>query len=537
MARGLQAGSGAGDGLIATRVAPRVAARPAVLLVIFVVALLPLLTTPVFPFIDLYNHLARYFVLANIANSALLQQDYIANWALLPNIGLDVIGTAMMRVVPPAWSAPLVVILLMAVQYGGVLAFNRALTGRTSLLVALLLVPLLYSFILNWGFANFLLGLGFVFAAAAWWIARRDRLAVALPVACLLAVVIFFTHGLSFALYGILVASLTVGQVWAGGRRRPVDYLRALVPVAAQAVVPVVLFLLARTSGAPGGITNAGSSIARLAANGGLGARLWDLCQYRLLTIVRVAEGPWLWLDVVSFVAVVGIVAALLRARRVALARAAWPAIAAAVVLVIVVPPTLFGVGYVADRMPLFLALLLVGALVVPAGGAGTRPAVVAVATIVAIRLVAIAIGWQDYAADYAGFRRIAALIPPGSLVHDVVVGGTPRDSSAPRCLMYRPLLIRDYGQLGPLFADEFQQPLQLTGKLRAALSQLPPGFASGHNPVGFDDDIVARAGPAGFDFLLVCGAEHLTRPLPAGVVVAARTPRLTLLDLRGTRR
>jgi hypothetical protein len=523
---------------VAVRVAAPVARSQATLLVaIFAVALLPLLTTPLFPFIDLYNHLARYFVLAHVGDSALLRQDYAANWALLPNIGLDVIGTGMMRVVPPAWSAHLVVALLFAAQYAGVLAFNRALTGRTSLLVALLLVPLLYSYILNWGFANFLLGLGLVFAAAAWWLARRHQLVVALPVACLLAVVIFFTHGLCFALYGILVASLTVGQVWTSAARRPVDYIRALVPVAVQAVVPVLLFVMAPTSASPGGITNVGASVSRLAGHGALAARLWALVCYRLETIVRVAEGPWLWLDVVSFVALVAIVVALVRAGRVTIARAAWPAIAAAVVLVIVVPPALFGVGYVADRMPLFLALLLVGALAVPEGGAGMRPAVVAVAAIVAIRLVAIAIGWQDYAADYAGFRRIAPLIPPGSLVHDVVVGGTPRDGIAPRCLMYRPLLVRDYGQLGALFADEFKQPLQLTGRLRAALAKLPPGFAGGHNPPGYDDDVIARAGPAGFDFLLVCGAGQLTRPLPAGVVVAARTPRLTLLDLRGTRR
>jgi hypothetical protein len=125
-------------------------ARPALLIGVLVVALLPLLTTPLFPFIDLYNHLARHYVLGHLAESTALQANYSANWGLLPNIGLDIIGTAAMRVVPPAISAHLVGALLIAVQYGGVLAFNRALTGRSSLLVALLVVPLLYSFILNW---------------------------------------------------------------------------------------------------------------------------------------------------------------------------------------------------------------------------------------------------------------------------------------------------------------------------------------------------------------------------------------------------
>ena len=47
------------------------AARPALLVAVFVVAVLPLLTTPMFPFIDFYNHLARYYVLAHLCDSPL----------------------------------------------------------------------------------------------------------------------------------------------------------------------------------------------------------------------------------------------------------------------------------------------------------------------------------------------------------------------------------------------------------------------------------------------------------------------------------
>ena len=85
------------------------------------------------------------------------------------------------------------------------------LTGQRSLLIAVLLLPLLYSYIFNFGFANFLLGLGFAFWAAGWWLSHRDRPRLAVPVSCLFAVAIFFTHGLAFGLYGILVASLEVG--------------------------------------------------------------------------------------------------------------------------------------------------------------------------------------------------------------------------------------------------------------------------------------------------------------------------------------
>ena len=531
------AGVRAGPTAALSMVTGDVILRPIVLLAIFIVALLPLFSTPLLPFIDLYNHLARYFILSTLKTDLVLQQDYASNWNLLPNVGLDVLGTAMTRSVPPAWSAHLLVTLLFAVQYGGVLAFNRALTGRTSIFVALLIVPLLYSFILNWGFANFLFGLGLVFASAAWWVARRNRLAVALPIACLLVVIIFFTHGLCFALYGILVASLEVGRVWSGTSRRPADFVLALIPIVIQAVVPVIMFVLAPTSSTPGGLSNAGSSIARLATHGGLAERLWELFRYRILTIVQVAEGPWLWLDVVIFITLIAIIAMLIARGRATLVRVTWPAIAAGVLLVILTPPALFGVGYVADRMPLFLALLFVGSLDVPRRRDKNRSALLVIGALVVVRLAAIAIGWQGYAADYADFKRIALMIPPRSLIYDIMVGGSPRDSTSPRCAMYRPLLIRDYHQIGPLFADGYKQPLQLVGRLQAAMTALPRGFAAGNNRPGYDDEVVARAGPAGFDFLLVCQARLLSRTLPVGVTVAAQTPHLTLLDLRRTHR
>ena len=502
-------------------------------LIIFAIGLLPLLSTPLLPFIDLYNHIARYFVLAHLDTSPLLGRYYQAHWSLLPNIGLDVVATQLLRVLPATLAAHVVVVAIFAVQYGGLLTFNQALTGRRSLLVALLAIPLLYSFILNWGFANFLLGLGLVFWSGAWWLAQRHRLAVALPVAVALAVMVYLTHGLAFALYGILVGCLEIG-LWLQHRPRSLQGLvKALAPLAAQAVIPVLLFAAASTSKSATGLTNADESISRLAAAGELSTRLGDLFWHRLLTIVRVEEGPLLWLDIVTIVAQAAIIGMLLLRGRVKFARPAWPVIAVAAMLVVVVPPAMFGVGYVADRIPLFLAMLLVGSLAVaPGRDRLQRLAVLGIAAIVAVRLAATAIGWQAYAQDYDDFRRIAALIPPGSLVDDIIVGGMQRDSDDLRCPMYRPLLISMDGQIGSLFANDTQQPLRLIGPLRTTLSAMPSGRASGNMRPGFYDDSVAAAGPAGFGYVIICNAERLTRPLPSSAIVLARTPRFILLRL-----
>lgn len=503
-----------------------------VVVALFVVALVPLFTTPVLPFIDLYNHIARFFVLAHLGSNPALAANYASNWSILPNIGLDVVGTLALRVVSPEHAAHAVVVAVFALQYGGVLYFNRQLTGRTSPIVALLLVPLLYSFILNWGFANFLAGLGLVFWGAGWWLAKRDRLAVALPVACVFAVAIFLTHGLAFVLYGVLVGALEVG-LWLAAPQRPIGGLiRRLVPVAAQALIPVALFALAATSKTATGLSSADESVARLQKTGALAARLWELCLYRLMTIVRVEEGPSLWFDAATLIVQVAVVGGLIAAGRARIVRTAWPAIVGGVVLVVVVPPAILAVGYVADRMPLFLAMTLVGSLDFDLRGSPRERAAIAVlGIVVAVRLAAIAVDWQGYATDYTAFARVAPLIPRGALVNDIVVGGAPRDSDARRCSMYRPLLISEHGAIGPLFADVLKQPLRLAGPLAAAVAALPPGRASGE-VLDYYSDLVARSGAAGFDYLLVCNADRLAHPLPTGVTTIAHTPRFDLLRL-----
>ena len=97
---------------------------------LFLLAMLPLLATPILPLIDFYNHLARFFVLAHVGDSPMLQSYYHAHWTLLPDIGVDVLGTPILALVPPMIAGHLIVVIILAVIYGGLLYFHRAVTGR-----------------------------------------------------------------------------------------------------------------------------------------------------------------------------------------------------------------------------------------------------------------------------------------------------------------------------------------------------------------------------------------------------------------------
>ena len=125
----------------------------------FAAAVIPVLITPVLPTIDFYDHVARYFVL--VARrckpflGAELREELVA--AAQYRHGRDRgLGDA------PAAAAggrPRADAGSMLVQFSGVLALNCELTGWLSLVTALLLLPLMYSYIFV-GLRQFPAGVG-----------------------------------------------------------------------------------------------------------------------------------------------------------------------------------------------------------------------------------------------------------------------------------------------------------------------------------------------------------------------------------------
>ena len=507
----------------------------ALLTAIFAVACLPVLMAPVLPTIDFYDHLNRYFVLAKLSYPSFLMDSYESHWSVLPNIGLDVIGSQLFSWLDPASAPRIFSTLIFAIEYGGALAFNRVLTGKWSLMTALLISPLLYSFIFIWGFANFLLGLSLVFWGAAAWLLLRRRLAIATAVGAAFALVIFLTHGVAFGLYGLLLGGLELGFFMLR-REGFASFARRILALAVQAIAPVALFVVSATAQASGGVTTAAQSIHQLMNRGSLASRLGELVVYRLQTIVRVAEGPTLAFDVVTLLATGSLLAWLALRGRVSLPRETWIALLIGAVLVAVVPPAMFGVGYVSDRMPLFFALLLVGSLsfnlrldrydAIP---------VVLITLLVVGRIGYIGQDWRRYAPDVRDYRAVASRIPPHRVVNFINVSLQPRLGPQRRCEMYGPMLISMYGQAAALFAIPTAQPLRLKGRLADALRDLPEHkpFKGAEAADYYNRTLDAVIAQKRFDYSLICDADLMGRPLPPTADVAARQGRFTLVRIR----
>lgn len=489
---------------------------------VLLISLLPLSLSPVIPSIDLYNHVARYFVLARMDEYTALQDNYVPMWKLLPNLGLDVLALPVFKILPPLIAAKVIVVLIFAVQYGGVLALCRALNGRITLASALLAGILLYSYILVWGFANFLLANGLSFWCLALWLRLRERnLWVASFVCSLFAGVIFLCHGFAFALYGVMLSMLEFGRWRLSKPRKIFDLVPPALAVAVQAVVPAILFLMTPTA-------QAGYSpeaiLAHHDASDSLLSRLIEAGLYQLNAIFRVADSSWLVLDAACFVFIAALVGWAAWRRIIRCAPVAVPLIIVMALLCMLTPPSLFGVGKIADRIPLVCAMVISAAI--GAGGewcaARSRSILIAgLALVFFVRIAANMMGYARYERDFADFVTVMQKAPSNAVIGPASPPeARDRTTVGLRCEMYPPLVVPLFLHPAPLFANPTQQPLALRGPLAEQTNRAKLASTS-------HDDPLAAADP-GFHYYIACGYQ--TAQI-AGFTTLARKGRFLLLE------
>ena len=514
---------------------------PWVLLALGAAMLAPLAVTPVLPLIDLYNHLARFHVLARLGGDPFLAANYAENWRLLPNVGFDYAVMPLVGLVPPLALAKLVVGVTILTQFGGILALARALTGRVNGWTALLAASLSWSFVLNWGFINFLLGFGLSLWTLAAWVRLRERPVLASAVCGALSLMIFLAHGFAFALYGLMLGGLELGWRLSRGERSIGVLARSAGLLALQAVFPILIFLHTATAGA----TSRDGSLARRMQRIGDGDSLIDRLSLqfhvRWESLYRVAETPWPLLDLVLFLAIAALLGWALRRGVLRIASMALPAMAIGALLLLALPNGLFGAGHLPERVPLLLGAMMAASLAVTRPAAGARRALGLLAAMSALRLLAICAGWGAYRDGYQDFREVTGLLPRQSiLATQLVMGDDLRDGLYPRCQMYGPLAVMERGAATSLFADPAQQPMRQQGRLLALVESLPPPSGSeyiairlGKRPFRDDDDVAAIAAGRRADFLLICGEEGLKRRLPRNLERVARKGQLSLYRIR----
>ena len=214
--------------------------------------LLPFVVVDVPPVLDYPNHLARMFVLAH-PDDPILSRFYAPHWAILPNLGFDVIGVVLLKLLPVHVAGRLLLALSLLAPVLGVLAYSRAAFGRvTGWALAGSLTAFNGVFFL--GFMNFLLAQGLAFAAAGLWLVLRRRgwtQAVIAAAAC--SALLFLCHIFGVLLFALLIGAAEAEKAAGPGAQDAVglaDILRTRAVAGADAVAPaLILYRLSPLSG------------------------------------------------------------------------------------------------------------------------------------------------------------------------------------------------------------------------------------------------------------------------------------------------
>lgn len=440
-------------------VVERFIARPAAwwlaLAALIALLLAPFLIVDVPPVLDYPNHLARLFVLARGSADPVLSAMYQPHWAILPNLGLDVAGTALVRVMPVHDAGRILLAVALLLPFLGAVAFSASLFGRTWWALATAIFA--YSGFFFLGFMNFLCGVGLALFGAAAWVRFRQAPAPALVLGgAAAAVVLFFCHILGVFFFGVLIATHEAARLWrlrAAGRLGGGAVARSGILVAVVLVPAAILYQLSPLNDATGRTD-------------------WQSFSQKLVGLFT----PVLTYDlVVGFgTGVVFLLLILAVWRRTRFDAGALIAAGICLVGFVAAPFAMKSGSFIDVRFMLMAVLALTAGMAPRLSFRGGVTVAAVVALLLFVRVGTVAYAWYGHRADLAELREVIAGVPPGArvLVVDASRGAPsayradePMARSLPhlfRTDIHRAaLLLIERRAFWPLlFADPRQQPL-----------------------------------------------------------------------------
>ena len=449
--------------------------------------LAPLTLVDVPPLLDYPNHLARAVVLAFGPTDPVLSQMYAPHWAIIPNLGIDLVLPPLLDVFPVHVAGRIVIGMAIMLPILGTVAYSRAVFGTnsfwpfTSALIA-------YNGTLLLGFLNFMAGIGLALLVAAVWITWRERHPRSIIIlTSIAAIALFFCHLTSVGFCLLLIGGHELE--WLYQHRRNTSALAVRIAAATPVLAgPLLLYAL--------------SPFSPMASD-----TAWPSLYDKLRELLMPFANYVLPLDIATAAAVVGfLLLCAIAGRCQVTARSAIPLVAMAV-LFIASPNALKGTFLFDTRFVIMLGFLLFGAIL-PHCRAATL-----FTGLLIVRMAVVGVAWWEHRQDLADLRATIASVPPGARVFLAEVPGGWRNGPISRRLsldlpvdehMPALLLIEHRAWWPFLFDNPSQQPIET----------LPP-YRELAERAGVIADAHALPNLRGFDYLLVLFPDGTGLPAP----------------------
>ncbi|MFL6845392.1 MAG: hypothetical protein ACJ8ER_10990 [Allosphingosinicella sp.] len=354
----------------------------------------PLLWPDIPPLVDLPGHMGRYHVQLAIDRSPVLAHFYDFHWALIGNLGVDLL------VVPIAWliglepAVKLIAIAIPMLTAAGFLWVAREVHGRVPP-TAYFALPLTYSYPFMFGFINFALSMALAFLAFALWLrlARLGRLKLRAGLFVPISVLLWICHAFGWGTLGVMAFSAELVRqvdlkrpIWKAGLNTVLHCL-ALAP-------PVLLMLLWRSGAHVGGETGQ-----------------WFRWRLKRDWILMALRDRWYWWDEGSL-AVIGLVVliGILYWKKLEISRNLAASTLFLAAVFVCLPRIVFGSNYADMRLAPFVIATAVIAIRYRPAWAGKAGAFFAVAGLLfaGARLAGNSLSFIGYDRDYD--RELAAI-------------------------------------------------------------------------------------------------------------------------------
>ena len=176
--------------------------------------LIPMIRPEIIPLTDLLGHMARYAVETASPESPLLSRYYGFKWALMGNLGVDLLIIPMSKIFGLELGVKLIVMSVPPLTLLGFLLIAREVHGRLPATAALV-APFAFSWPFQWGFINYVFAMALTLNAfALWlWMARTGRLRLRAILFVPIGAIIWLAHGFAWGVLGLLAFAAEIIRV------------------------------------------------------------------------------------------------------------------------------------------------------------------------------------------------------------------------------------------------------------------------------------------------------------------------------------
>jgi hypothetical protein len=444
-------------------------------------AIVPLFLTAHVPLFDMPNHIARQYVIRDIATSPTLQQFYFVEWALVPNMAIEVFVAAVRSFVSIDEALRLFCIVTLALTFIGTRLINLTIGGPLSRIYRI--APLFfYSGSFQYGFLSFCFGVGLALVAFGLYLRYRSgRNVLIIPMFTLAGCAILLCHLAAFGLYAIAIGAFELALCLEDNRGKPLETLAGRLTAvelrAAAHLLPPLLMLVVLGSAPDPSQTmewpDLKSKATAIAAVFLFSSPVWEIGLFILTAVGTIAA------LVLGIFRVNGLV---------------WPMAVLMLLAFLVLPREALGTAYIDYRIPAGALLFALG-FVTP-GPAMERFGKLAASWFSALvigRVASIAVLWLSWEPVFAELDNVFQQLPQGSRVMVVEGWASMLEIHSPP-IEHTPSFIvaRRQGFEPNLFAGTAAQILRLQPEFRPLYNITPPDSLDRIDPA-YDHLLVIR--------------------------------------------